>query len=287
MPRPLIIISALALLLPALASCGHPGGDQPDPAPRAVIEGWIDDDGYPVVIFTASFVPDEGNVTIADKVIRWGKVTVSDGTREVVLTGSPDKRFFPPFVYRSYELQGRPGATYTLRADYLDLHAEAVCTMPPAIPPGSVEVRESPVEGSDSLRSATLLITAPDDCPAYYHVSVSVRPDDRRYYPGMMGCVAATRPGEVVELPVFRGKTSLSADDFVPQLPRHSDVSIRLERVSGEVYRFWEAFNEATLFGGSQFVSHFTSLPGNVEGGFGVWSARSSMVILLRAEPER
>ena len=66
-----------------------------------VVEGWIDEGGFPVVILTKS-------LTISDKyqeadslsqyLIRWAKVSVSDGEREVVLTGKFDSRYFPPYV---------------------------------------------------------------------------------------------------------------------------------------------------------------------------------------------
>lgn len=72
-------------LLLMLAACDTPADYSLDPQP--VIEGWIDSDGYPNVIFTVAYSPEETDVSVADKLIRWGKVTVSDGSDTVVLTG--------------------------------------------------------------------------------------------------------------------------------------------------------------------------------------------------------
>lgn len=248
-------------------------------APRAVIEGWIDSDGYPKVIFTESFVPGEDNANIVDKIIRWGVVTISDGDKTVIMTGSPDNTVFPPYSYTTYDIYGCPGKTYTIVAEYEGLKATASATMPEA--PAIHGIVTEPVHDNDTLRSVTLEIEAPDDCPAYYHVSTRVIPYEHRFYPAIMGCVSASALGSVVKVPVFRGKTSLSSADFVPQLPSNRTVIVRVERVTAAVYAFWQAFNEATLFGGSQFVGHDSSLGGNIGGGYGYWSPQGATTVRL------
>lgn len=246
--------------------------------PKAVIEGWIDSDGYPRVIFTSAFIEGEENVSIADKLIRWGTVRISDGSKSVIMTGGPDEDLFPPYSFFTYEMKGTPGTTYTITADYKELHAEASCTMPE--PPDVAEVIETPIEGSDTLRAVSIRIANPSAERAYYHVSTRVLPDETRYLPAIMGCAEA-EPGQTVTLPVFRGKTSISDADFVPQLPSNRAVLVRVERVTPAVYAFWQAFNEATMFGGSIFVGNNSSLPGNISGGFGIWSAQGTHTIRL------
>lgn len=277
---PIFALIAVVAAVLLSVSCDTDSPDRPT-APRPVIEGWIDSDGYPRVIFTSAFITGEENVTIADKMIRWGRVTISDGNRTVVMTGGPDNDLFPPYSYYTYEMKGEPGRTYTVTAGYRDLYATATCTMPQ--PPEVTEVRQTPVEGNDTLRAVSVSIVNRDTDTAYYHVAARVIPFEHRYLPSVMGCVEAA-PGQTVDLPVMRGKTSVTPGDFVPQLPSRRLVMLRVERVTREVFLFWQAFNEATMFGGSQFVGHNTSLPGNIEGGFGVWSAQGS--VILRLEPK-
>ncbi len=275
------ILSLIAVIAAALfsVSCGD---DAPEslPVPKPVIEGWIDSDGYPRVIFTLAFTAGEENITIADKMIRWGRVTISDGDRTVVMTGGPDNDLFPPYSYYTYEMKGEPGRTYTITAGYRGVYATAVCRMPQ--PPEVTELRQIPIEGNDTLRAVSVSIVNNSDETAYYHVATRVIPFERRFLPSVMGCVEAA-PGQTVELPVLRGKTSVTPGDFVPQLPSKRLVMLRVEHVTREVFLFWQAFNESTMFGGSQFVGHNTSLPGNIDRGFGVWSAQGS--VILRIEP--
>lgn len=267
-------------LTAALALCGCTE-EQEMYEQRPVLEGWIDSDGYPRVLFSISFVEDDEE-TIADKIVRWGLVTLSDGDTTVILTGGPDKYRFPPFSYYTYELTGQPGKTYTIDATYENYHARATAVMP--APPVVAEVKSVPAADCDTLRDVTLFIQAPQEFPAYYHISTRVLPEETTYHPAVLGLVKATEPGELLEVQVFRGKSSLHSKDFKPRIPSNRNVLVKVERVCGEVYRFWENFNEATLFGNSLFTGPADSLEGNVEGGYGYWSPQGVTIVRLDAE---
>ena len=266
-------------LLTAAAGCTE--SDEGPVAPKPVIEGWIDSDGHPTVLFTLSLKPDE-NGYIADKMVRWGKVTVSDGEKSVVLTGTPDDRYFPPYRYYSMNICGEPGKTYTIVADNGEgLTATASCLMPCPTPIDRIEVEPTEV---DTLRAATLVFTAPDDCPAYYYVSIRDLKDLGRPKPGLLGTAEALKPGAEVRVPVMHSKSHLSNKGYVPQLIRGERLEVRLNRVSREVYDFWRAYSDLVLFGDSEFVTSNAPMPTNVEGGYGIWSAQGSAMQILEVK---
>lgn len=240
-----------------------------------VIEGWIDTDGYPVVQFTASIVPGKDEVNLKDKMIQWGKVTISNGDTTVIMTGGPSSKLFPPFRYYTYAFTGEPGRTYEIVAEYELLKARAVCTMPYPTQIKSIEFE--PIEDNDTLRSATMTFIAPEDCPAYYGVTIQKVERGERPYPTMLGTIAAFTPGEEIRLPILNPKNTLSGLDldFVPQLLIGQEVVVSLCRLTPEVYNFWKEYDNVTLFGGSQFIG-VQSLKGNIEGGYGIWSARGT-----------
>lgn len=249
---------------------------------RAVIDGWLDSDGYPVVVFTASMQPGEGEQSVADKMIRWGKVTVSDETDTVILTGKLDRSYFPPYRYYTFGIKGQPGHTYRVTAEYEDIYAWAECTMPYPTPIDSLTLR--PIEGNDSLRAGTLHFTAPEDCPAYYYLCMREFGDGGRPLPTMMGTVKATRPGEKISVGVYNPKNQLDTVPFVPQLKIGRQVEVKLCRVTEEVYDFWSSYENSVMFGGSQFITSETSAPGNVAGGYGVWSVQGVSAYYLTVE---
>lgn len=85
---------------------------------QLVVEGWIEDGGYPVVLLGETHAIDAGMQNIENYIVRWGKVTISDGTDSVILTGGYDNDFFPPYKYTTFKMTGQAGKTYTLTAEY-------------------------------------------------------------------------------------------------------------------------------------------------------------------------
>ena len=73
----------------------------PVSAPELVVEGWIEDGGFPVVMVTTT-VPVTDTIAdvseLQEHVVNWAKVTVSDGEREVLLSGQKDNNYFPTYI---------------------------------------------------------------------------------------------------------------------------------------------------------------------------------------------
>lgn len=273
--------ASLAIVVTAALLSGGCSGDavEAQAERRLVVEGWIDSGGYPVALLTLSAVPGEHEMSVAENLVRWGLVTLSDGERSVVLTGGPSDAYFPPFRYYSYEMVGEPGKTYTLTAEYQGQTVSSSVTMPE--PTAILSAQRTPVLGCDTLSHVEICFQAPDDVPAYYHVSYMIRGQDQRFYPSMLGAVIADKAGAEVSVPVYRAKTSLSAERFQPEMPADRSVTVRLERVAPEVFRFWRAFDDASLVDGSIFVSGSGSMPSNISGGLGVFSAAGTSAVTL------
>ena len=255
-----------------------------EPLPsRLVLEGCFDSMGYPDIILTRSIVTDGTNTDVSELLMRWATVRISDDSgREVILTGSPSKRHFPPYHYTTTEMRGEPGRTYTITATYRDLSVTATARMP--YPTLIDSVSSAPVSDNDTLRALTLHFTAPNDCPAYYHVSTMLHGCDGRFLPGTLGVVEATTPGAAMSVPAMRAKSSVDTADFVPHMPAGALCGIRLERVEPEIYEFWKVFSNQALFGSSEFFDTTFSLPGHVDGGFGIWSPQGVDIVYIEVE---
>lgn len=87
---------------------------------KLVVEGWIKEGEAPHVILTQNkpLLSNIDSTSIEDMVVRWAKVSVSDGEETEVLSGRIDKNYFPPFIYRGSRLSGEAGKTYTLKVEY-------------------------------------------------------------------------------------------------------------------------------------------------------------------------
>ena len=268
---------AVAIVL-GLSGCDD-GDDMPVAEPRMVVEGWIDSGGYPVVLLSFTAVPGDKELEWSESIIRWGVVTLSDGERTVVLTGGPSDDYMPPYRYYSYEMAGVAGRTYTLTAEYQGMKVSSSVTMPEPTPIRSAT--RTPVEGCDTVNHLEIRFVAPADVPAYYHVSYRINGADRRFLPSMLGTVAVYEPGAEVTMPVYRSKGSFSTGKFQPEMPASETVTVKLERVAAPVYEFWHAFDDATLVEGSIFVSGPGSMPSNIAGGLGVFSASGVSTVVI------
>lgn len=246
---------------------------------RPVIQGWIDTDGFPTVFFTTSLSPNEIGTPLNDKMIIWGKVTISDGLDTVILTGGRKSDLMPPYRYYTYKMRGVPGRTYHITAEYEDFHATAESFMYQPTPIDSVVL--TPIEGSDSLWSGRLFLTSPEDCPAYYCVNIT---DSARYkmpLPAMMGVAKSEYPGERMEISLMNPKSHLDTVPYIPQLIDGQHLRVTLCRVTEDIYQFWSDYSDVMMFGGSQFVNVSNSLEGNVKGGLGIWSVQATSSVLL------
>lgn len=242
-------------------------------SPKVVIEAYISQDGTPEVFFTTSVSPSQAG-ELADVVVRWGKVTVTDGTDTVVMTGGPLKGSFPPYHYYTHLMSGKTGRSYTITAEYDGLSATATATIPEPTPIDSIVIR--PIEENDTLCSATLWFTTPADTPAYYYISVLEDREGARPLPAYLGTVTVDRPGMSVSAPVYRPKYKYDAPEaYVPQLRLGARYVIWLCRVEKGVYDFWNGYNNTVAFGsGGFFINSTAQLTGNVSGGYGIFSAQ-------------
>lgn len=276
---PLSVLS-IAVLLTAITSCRT---DMPTIASKAVIEGYLDSDGYPEVFFTASLSPDEKGAKISDKIIRWGVVKIYDDDKEYILTGGPLRNNIPPYHYYSVDFRGIPGHEYRVTAEYEDMYAEAVCRMPQPTAIDNISFR--PVEGIDSLRSCTLQFIAPEDCPAYYVVRITDYDKDAATSVATMSATVAENPGEVVNIPLQLKRNNTSSEGIKsPLFVVGQHLEMHLCRVSREVYEFWKSYDEYLMFSGSAFLKSSKDLEGNVAGGYGVWSAQGVCSQIITVE---
>lgn len=259
----------LVWLLPLLfGSCSQ---ELPVEEPRPVIEAWIDNDGHPTVLFTTTVSPDPDGGSIESALVRWGSVTISDGKNEYIMTGIRDSRYMPPYKYTTIDLIGESGRSYKIVATFKDMCAEATSTIPAVTAIDSIDFQDC---GIDSLRATTLYFTAPDDVPAYYYLSIASQAEPTVAKPCLMGWKECLTPGGKVGIALFNSKRF--GENFQPQLRVGERYVVYLHRVEQPVYEFWRAFDNAMLFSGNVLFGSDSSLPSNIIGGYGVFSARAT-----------
>ncbi|MBO4666145.1 MAG: DUF4249 family protein [Paludibacteraceae bacterium] len=265
-------------LLALLAGCKNEIPEQPS---SMILEAWIDADGYPVVLIHKSYIlasaPDTVKTLeelVEGQLIPFGRVTVSDGEHEVVLTGRLDTLYLPPYTYTTTDIEGEVGKTYTVTAGYKDLYATATTTIPPVARLDSLSVSPGPA-GVRNIHGYMHV----DDPEAYYALFLRKR---------------GTKQYQLCPFGVFSGRDATNGQldmTIYDPLPKSSDYKglsyyfqsgdsaiyqLKVARVDEVSYQFWKAYNEQIISRGIFFVSMYKNLPNNVDGGFGNFSGLGS-----------
>lgn len=264
------LLPCLFLLPALLVSCSDYVPDSRPP--HLVIEGWIDDGGFPTVLLTVSMpVSTEGTTleNAGDLVVSTARVAVSDGEQEVVLTGKVDRSYFPPFVYTTGRLRGQAGRTYRLTVDYEGGRAQAVTTIPAAMPP--VRLSSEPCAGSDSLCLLTAAFSNPPGRQVYYKVFAGDASQGRTCYrSSFMGAYDGSLLPAEARIPVYRGHEA-ARKDFTPYFVRGERVNVKIAVMDRGSFDFWKSYEDMVSLSRNPLFPVTANLSGNVEGAWGCW----------------
>lgn len=277
MKRIVILITILAFLF------GCVGKYQPEDEPQIVVEGWIEAGGYPVVILTTTVSVGEQQkdwASLKDHVIRWAKVSISDGEEEVVLTGRKNDDYFPPYIYSTARIQGEAGKTYTLKVEYSGRTVTAQTSVPDAVPLEWIKVVPSQRDGYADI------VAGLKDNPStkdYYKFFTWSLHDDSTYVPSFMGLINdEILADEVNEVMVQRGAPQVFGDaDTSLSFSDHSFVLVKFCTMDEASYMYWEDYEDIAFLSRNPFFPVTCKIRSNVQGGLGYWVGYGSTVYRL------
>lgn len=291
------------IFLTTLLSCfiGCTSKEEPQEA-SLILEGWIDAGEIPVVLIHRSYVLDHYNEAdsaktiediVEDLLIPFGKVTVSDGSNEVVLTGRIDTSYLPPYTYSSLYMSGQVGRSYTVSVDYKQFHVSATTTIPPVAHLDSLRVRARHEEEGDV---------------ADVHVFMSgINPKEQAYY-ALFAREYKKEQFQLCPFGVFESKDAVNGQVEIklynpvpdekskkivknqfsidPTAKEPQMYQVKIARIDYTSYLFWKAYNEQIMTRGVLFVPVYKNLPGNVNGGKGVFCGMGSSTYRFSLTPD-
>ena len=263
------IVYGLCLSL-LLVACQE---DYHDNHEEIVVEGWIESGGFPVVLLTKTFVVELGKNVDGETsiVLPWGKVTVSDGTNSVILTGDYDERYFPPYAYSTSRMKGVPGRTYYLTVEYGDRVVTAQTTIP--MPDSLDALSVTPCADVDSMYQITAYYDDNLDTKDYYLFLTRIFNRETRYYPSFLGLqddAHLDHHNQQVVQPGFHFLTSPD-NKYRPYFHENDSVQIKFAKIDETTYRIHKAYSEMVSLSSNPIFSSDLSMPTNIEGGLGYW----------------
>lgn len=271
--KKIIVITASIL---AVISCEYKV-NLPESKPEIVVEGWIEEGGNPVVIVTTS-VPVNETLTdlskLQEHVVNWAKVTVSDGEKEIVLTGQKNDNYFPPYIYTTVFMTGKAGRRYDLKVEYSNRTVTSSTTIPA---PKQLEyikvVKASEKDGMYSIVGGLKDNPMTKD---YYKVFTKVRDKDKTYVSSFLGLTDDEILDEDIrEIPINNG-TGVVGERVVAFFTAEDFVSVRFCTLDKESWTYWNDFEEVQSLASNMLFPISTDIRSNVKGGLGYWAGYGS-----------
>ncbi len=258
----------LPLVVVLLAACSKQG----DPSePQLVMEGWIENGGHPIILLSES-ITVENNKEISPKdlvnqLAKWAKVTVSNGEKEVVLTGMADSNYFPPYVFTTTRITGEVGKTYSVRVEYKDYVATAKTTIPKPVPLDKVYVK---TVSKDSLCSVMCGFTDPPEKGNYYKVFTKTTGKDSHYHPSALSSLSDETLKGYSEIFIYSTQRLL---DFIdkPNLKVGEELWIKLYTMDEQAYEYWTNY-EVMIASNVANTYYQNDMKSNVDGALGYWN---------------
>ena len=258
-----------------LLSCS--GDYLPEQNDELVVEGWIEDNGFPVVILTKNINISnkyQSLDSLSSRIVRWAKVTVSDGEKSVVLTGRYMKGYTPPYIYTTSHFRGEAGKTYLLTVEYGDFHATATTTIPK-----TQKIDELSVERcaqSDTLYQISLRYNDDEAEQNYYQIFTRVGGRDvRQYLAAYLGTIDNRVVKPKTKIPVYRGR-DINTLDYTPYYTINDTVAVKFAHIDSTSYNFWYDYTRNLTTAGNMFFATAASLRSNIIGGTGYWCGMGS-----------
>lgn len=260
-----------------LLFCGCSDVELPVSEPVLVIDGWIENGKSPIVMVTTS-VPVRDTLgddeDLKKYVVTWTKVTVSDGEREVTLTGMKNDDYYPPYIYTTSSFIGEAGKTYTLKVEeYNGRAVTAETTIPEPVPLENLKVRRSTNEKDKYYLTGELRDNP--ETKDYYKVFIKKSRKDSIYIPSFLGLIDdEILNSEVDEIAINNAVniieknqgTLFSADDF---------IFVRFSTINETAYNYWSDFDNITMAQNPLFPAT-SKIRSNIIGGLGHWTGYGS-----------
>lgn len=263
------------MMLPAVlsafcVSCGE--DEEPLPGSAVVVEGWIENGRFPVVLLTHSIVLSEEYQpldSLERYIERWARVRLSDGEREVTMIGRYDREYFPPYIYTTTDMRGEPGRTYRLTVDTPDgSHVEALATIPEPVGIDSLVCER--VAQADTLHQLYCYITDRRQETSYYKVFVHVMGRPYGYMSSYLGLMTTAMLPSDGKMAVNQGRINLEKD-YVQYFTTGDEVVVKVCRMDRTGYEFWRDFEDMTSLSRNPFFPVTDNIRSNITGGLGYW----------------
>lgn len=254
-----------------------------DSEPDIVVEGWIEEGRAPIIILSNTLNVSDKNQSLdglRDNIIKWAKVTVSDGEHEEIMLSKVNRKYFPPYIYTTGRMQGEAGKQYSLKVEYQGRVLTAVTTIPPRVRIDTAYAVPSALDGEYSIKVAFRDEAATRD---YYKIFSSTDSTSNMYYSTILQTITdSDLQTDSVRWDVYRGR--FLDDKYKMYFNEGETVVVKLCHIDSVSYRFWHDYESSLSSSRNAILQYSTNISSNINGGIGYWCGYGSDYRLVRVK---
>lgn len=237
-----------------------------------VVEGWIEQNQYPIVYLTTSvpFYSKIDSTILFDQIVSRAKVTVSCNNQSEILTLKINKSQYPPKYYSGTEMKGEAGKRYDLKVEFNGKVVTATTIIPEA--PSLDSIFFQLEERKDSMGHLYFDFTDNATTKDYYRTFTMVKHKDKRFYPTLLNSFDDQYfNGEKIRFVLYKGyKTIINYSDDNKYFIKGDTVVVRFCSMDKEQFDFWNSY-QGKILNITSFTSSFNKIKSNINGGLGIW----------------
>lgn len=258
--------------------------DLPTPKNSFVVEAYIENGKYPVVVLTrnSSYFDPVDSTTLQKLFVTEANIYISDGIQTEKLTLSFSNLFsqtWPLLYYVGDSIIGQVGRTYSLTIDVEGQTITGQTSIPTIHTLDSIWWKPEPV--SDSLGYIWATISDNASEKNYYRIFTMRKGRDKRFVP-LYGSVYDDIyfNGKTLDFSLVRGNDAIQDDSAYsdPEFgyyTKNDTVIIRFTSIDQQHYEFWRTAEQEMTAGGNPF-SNPIPIRHNVNGAVGVFGGYAS-----------
>lgn len=237
---------------------------------KFIVNGYIESGkpAYVNIMLNMPFYAPVNSEQLEKSIIRYAKVTVSDGEKSEILTGYYKNGEFPYFYYKGNTLLGEVGKKYFLEISYGGYMLTAETDIPSPVALNKIWFIEKP----DSKQQLSISFTDDANAKNYYKIYTKTQNES-----DFVRCLVSNHDdkyfnGKVVELQLNRGKQSNTQHNWGPYFLKGDTVLVRFATMNQHAFDFWQSYENEVVNASNPLMGSSLSLKGNINGqGNGIW----------------
>ena len=250
---------------------------------QITVEGWIDEGGHPIVILTQAVHVDHtarSLSALSDYIVKWAKVTVSDGEHSEILTGKYNQRYYPPYMYTTGNMKGEAGKTYSLTIEYQNHTLTASTTIPPRV---DIDTAFAIASTDTSSFGIKILFSDNPSTRDYYKTFSNCDSTSNMYLSTIMQTIDDRNAhSNTIENTIYRGRFLDS--DYKPGFTRGEVVMVKLCHMDSVSYAIWKDYENSLSFSRNALLRYNNNITSNIIGGLGYWCGYGATVKMVEVK---